>query len=65
MCSRCKDLSEKELAYPVVLMFCLLNSLLGEKQSDVIVLVETGVIPGVNPSENFEHGLFFHVQPSP
>lgn len=45
--------TEEELASPVVLMFCPLNSLLGEKQSTKVVLMETGVIPGMNPSEHF------------
>lgn len=46
--------AEEELASPVVLMFfCPLNSLLGEKQSTEVMLMETGVIPGMNPSEHF------------
>lgn len=60
-----KDLSEHELTFPVVLVFYTLNSLLGEKQGSMFLLLEAGIIPGMHLSKHFYHRLFFHVQCSP
>lgn len=48
-----KDLPEHELAFPVVLVYYTLNSLLGEKQGSMFLLLEAGIIPAMTLSKHF------------